>query len=90
MPRKETQEVKRPFDAIRPFPRRCGHCGKDEVVMITTDYSAETRHDGRLYRFVVPSLQIPACRACGEKVFTEDVNRQIAKTCCGCIWDLAG
>ena len=40
-------------------------------------YDAEVRHDGRLYKFAVPKLQIPVCRACGEKVFTEQVDDQI-------------
>ena len=45
--------------------------------MTTTEYAAEARHDGRLYRFMVPNLQIPACRDCGEKAFTEEVDQQI-------------
>ena len=69
--------MKRPLNATRPFPWRCHHCGKDEVVMTTTEYAAEARHDGRLYRFIVPNLEIPACRDCGEKAFTEEVDQQI-------------
>ena len=45
--------------------------------MTTTRYDAELRYDGRLYAFAVPSLNIPACEACGEKVFTENVDHQI-------------
>ncbi len=45
--------------------------------MTATAYEAEIRHDGRLHSFTIPSLDIPACRACGEKVFTEDVDQQI-------------
>jgi len=35
------------------------------------------RHDGRLYTFVVPEMKIGICEACGEKVFTEEVDSQI-------------
>ena len=70
--------MKRPFNAERPFPWRCRHCGQDKVVMATTAYKAEVRHDGRLHAFTIPSLQIPICQACGEKVFTEDVDRQVS------------
>ena len=45
--------------------------------MATTDYQAEVRHDGRLYAFTVPNLQLPICQACGEKIFTEDTDRQV-------------
>jgi len=45
--------------------------------MTTTCYDAEIRHDGRLYTFTIPHLDIPVCQACGEKVFTEKVDDQI-------------
>lgn len=45
--------------------------------MSTTAYDAEVRHDGRLYTFSISELKIPICQACGEKVFTEDVDRQV-------------
>ncbi len=46
--------------------------------MATIDeYAAEVRHDGRLHAFTIRSLQIPVCQACGEKVFTEDVDQQV-------------
>lgn len=47
--------------------------------MSTTRYNAEVRHDGRLHQFEVPHLRLPICSACGEQVFTEDVDRQINK-----------
>src|SRR5216684_52873 len=70
-------ESKRPFGADQPFPRRCRHCGKNQVVLTTISYDAEVRHDGRLHTFTVPHLDIPVCQACGEKVFTEKVDDQI-------------
>jgi putative zinc finger/helix-turn-helix YgiT family protein len=71
------KESKRPFAAKRPFPWRCRHCGKSQVVVTTVSYDAEVRHDGRLHTFTVPQLAIPVCEACGEKVFTENVDDQI-------------
>jgi putative zinc finger/helix-turn-helix YgiT family protein len=71
------EESKHPFGAQRPFPWRCRHCGKSQVVMTTLSYDAEVRRDGRLYTFTVPHLNIPVCQACGEKVFTEKVDDQI-------------
>ena len=46
--------------------------------MSTIEYAAEVRHDGRRYEFVVPNLEIAVCGSCSEKVFTEDVDRQIS------------
>ena len=41
-------------------------------------YDAKVRHDGRLHEFTIPRLRIPTCEACGEKVFTVDVDRQVS------------
>jgi hypothetical protein len=32
------------------------------------------------FSWVVPNLRIPVCQACGEKVFTEDVDQQIEES----------
>jgi DNA-binding transcriptional regulator YiaG len=45
--------------------------------MATIEYDAEVRHDGRLYTFTIPNLELPVCRACGERVFTENVDAQV-------------
>ena len=45
--------------------------------MAAIRYEAEVRHDGRLHSFTIPRLRIPVCRACGEKVFTENVDAQV-------------
>jgi len=68
---------KRPFNGDRPFPWRCRRCGKTQVVMTTTSYDAEVRHDGRLHAFTIPRIDIPVCQACREQVFTEKVDDQI-------------
>lgn len=74
---KKTNKVKRPIDSERAFPWRCRHCGQDQVFLTSTSYEAEVRHDGSLYVFKIPSLKIPICRICHEKVFTEKVDSQI-------------
>jgi len=61
----------------RPFPWKCRHCGKREVTLAKMDYDAEVLYNGRLRTFTVPNLELPACQACGEKVFTGDVDAQI-------------
>jgi transcriptional regulator with XRE-family HTH domain len=45
--------------------------------MATTDFEVEVRHDGRLYSLSIPNLHLPICQACGEKVFTVNVDRQV-------------
>jgi putative zinc finger/helix-turn-helix YgiT family protein len=74
---KQAEKTKRAPKAERPFPWRCRHCGKQEVVMATTQYNAEVRHDGRLHIFTIPRLELPVCQACGQKVFTEQVDAQV-------------
>lgn len=75
-PRQSTAS-KRPVGAERPFPWRCRHCGKDQVFPTILSYDAEVRHAGRVHVFQIPKLEVPVCRACGEKVFTEKVDAQI-------------
>lgn len=72
-----SEEAKHPIGAERPFPSQCRRCGRKDVVLTTISYDAEIRHDGRTYRFMVPNLEVPVCRACGEKVFSEKVDDQI-------------
>lgn len=45
--------------------------------MAMIEYAAEVRRDGRLHRFTILTLSLPLCQACGEKVFTDEVDRQI-------------
>lgn len=62
----------------RPFPWQCAQCGANKVVMAEVAYDAKVRHDGRLHEFTVEHMRIPVCEACGERVFTEEVDRQIS------------
>src|SRR5258708_39736752 len=74
----QAKNSKHPSGAERPFPWGCRKCGKNEVVMGSVSYDAEIRHDGRVYSFTIPQLNLPVCHACGEKVFTEKVDDQIS------------
>ncbi len=62
----------------RAFPWRCPECGKQEVRLARVPYTAQIKHDGRLYTVDVPRLRVPRCGACGELVFDNDADEQIA------------
>jgi|WetSurMetagenome_2_1015567.scaffolds.fasta_scaffold339533_2 putative zinc finger/helix-turn-helix YgiT family protein len=62
----------------KPFPWKCPECGKKEVRPAVVAHASEIRHDGRLYTVKVPKLRVPKCGACGELVFENDADEQIA------------
>ncbi len=61
----------------KPFPWRCLNCLQEEVRPQTIRYTAEVKHDGRLYQIEVPELTIPKCGACGKLVFTTSADAQV-------------
>jgi HTH-type transcriptional regulator / antitoxin MqsA len=63
----------------RPFPWRCPECGKKEVRPATIRHTSEIKHDGRLYTLEIPRLRVPRCGECGELVFDNDADDQIAR-----------
>ena len=63
----------------KPFPWRCPECGKKEVRPVTVPHTSQIKHDGRLYTVEVPKLRAPRCGACGELVFDNDADEQIAQ-----------
>jgi DNA-binding transcriptional regulator YiaG len=77
MPNKDFSPVKTAPHSKSPYPWRCRHCGQVKVDRERIDYPAEVKYDGRLVSFVARGIDIPICRACGEKVFTEEVDQQI-------------
>ena len=80
MPRKYDLNTAQPVDSCdKPFPRRCPECGKIEVQPATIAYDAEVKHDGRLYTFQIPGLQVNKCAACGEILFTNVTDDQISQ-----------
>jgi putative zinc finger/helix-turn-helix YgiT family protein len=62
----------------KPFPWKCPECGKKEVRPATVQHTSQIKHDGRLYTVEVPRLRVPQCSACGELVFDNDADEQIA------------
>jgi putative zinc finger/helix-turn-helix YgiT family protein len=63
----------------KPFPWRCPECGKKEVRPATVQHTSQIKHDGRLYTVEIPKLRVPQCGACGELVFDNDADEQIAQ-----------
>jgi len=72
-----TLKQRAPADQPDGLPCRCRNCGKQAVKMTAITFDAEVRHDGRLYEFNIPKLQIAVCEKCGEKIFTEEVDEQV-------------
>lgn len=62
----------------KAFPWTCPECGKKEVRRSTVRHVSQIRHDGRVYTVELPKLRVPRCRACGELVFDNDADEQIA------------
>ena len=62
-----------------PFPWRCPECGKKAVQPSTVQHASQVKHDGRLYTVEIPALRVPQCSACGELVFDNDADEQIAR-----------
>lgn len=63
----------------KPFPWRCPECGEREVRPATVRHTSQIKHDGRMYTVAVPRLRVPRCGACGEMVFDNDADEQIAR-----------
>lgn len=66
-------------EKAKPFPWRCPECGKKEVRPAVVRHVSQIKHDGRLYTVEIPSLRVPRCDACGELVFDNDADEQIAR-----------
>lgn len=62
----------------KAFPWRCPECGKKEVRRATVRHTSQIKYDGRFYAVEVRRLRVPRCRACGELVFDNDADEQIA------------
>jgi putative zinc finger/helix-turn-helix YgiT family protein len=57
----------------------CVECGKTAAQPTVIPYDAEVKHDGRLCRFHIDSLQINRCEACGEIYFDATTDAQISQ-----------
>ena len=69
---------KAPPSGGKAFPWKCPECGKREVRCATVRHTSEIKHDGRLYTVEARRLRVPRCRACGELVFDNAADAQIA------------
>lgn len=70
-------QIKQPFRIREGIPDRCPICASTDLVRTNTSLEIDVKHEGRQYRLSIPSLDIRQCAACGERVFDEDVDRQI-------------
>jgi putative zinc finger/helix-turn-helix YgiT family protein len=75
----KTTQTEMPLPKGKPFPWRCPGCGKKEVWLATVQHTSQIKHDGRLYAVEIPRLRVPQCGACGELVFDNDADEQIAR-----------
>jgi putative zinc finger/helix-turn-helix YgiT family protein len=49
---------------MRPFPWKCGTCGKRAVMPRVVEYGIEKEHDGRAYPLTIPNLEVYECQEC--------------------------
>ena len=63
----------------RPFPWQCPECKKKDVRLAVVAHTSQVKHDGRLYVVEIPKLRVPRCEACGEMVFDNAADEQIAQ-----------
>jgi len=75
----EAQTSESPLPGSKPFPWRCPECGKKAVQLATVRYVPQVKHDGRLCTVEIPRLSVPQCSACGELVFDNDADEQVAR-----------
>jgi putative zinc finger/helix-turn-helix YgiT family protein len=62
----------------KPFPWKCPECGKKEVRRSAVRHVSQVKHDGRVYAVEVSRLRVPKCQACGELIFDDVADEQIA------------
>ncbi len=62
----------------KPYPWKCGNCGRRSVKPAMIPYSVDMEHDGRTYSVNIAELKAPRCEECGEVVLDDHANRQIS------------
>ncbi len=75
----QTKIPEMPNSQGKMFPWRCPECGKKAVQSATLQHTSQIKHDGRLFTVEIPWLRVPQCGACGELVFDNDADEQIAQ-----------
>lgn len=63
----------------RPFPWKCGACGRLAIVREVFAHSCQCAYDGRMYTVSVPNLAAPRCTHCGETIFDDAANERITQ-----------
>lgn len=56
--------------ADKPYPRRCGECGKAAVRSVMIAYDAKIKLDGKLHEVHIAELPVDRCGECQEEFFT--------------------
>lgn len=67
------------MNSSKPFPWKCGECGKRAVVEAKGPYTEEIVHDGRAYTVKIPDLVAPQCESCGAMIMDDAANQQISE-----------
>ncbi len=62
----------------KPFPWKCGNCGKTAVVESVVPYSVSCLLDGRRYQVELAEMKAPRCSECGEIVMVDSANEQVS------------
>jgi len=70
--------IRDPQKLDRPFPRRCGSCGKRAVFPATITHTAEIKHEGKLHSVEVSDLPVQKCRDCEKVFFSNDSDEKIS------------
>lgn len=63
---------------LKPYPWKCGECGKRAVQPEKIDYSMTIEDGGRAHEVEVRNLQAARCVACGEVVLDDQANEHIS------------
>jgi putative zinc finger/helix-turn-helix YgiT family protein len=63
----------------KPFPWRCTDCGETAIEPDVIDHTSMIKCDGRLHEVRVPNLSVLRCRNCGEVLFGNEADEQIAR-----------
>ncbi len=74
----QLSQVPKPIARDRAFPWRCPRCLQKTVTPVKMPYRAKAAHDGQTYEVDIADLSIPKCSACGELVFDNGADEQIA------------
>lgn len=61
----------------RSFAKKCGNCRQKTMALAVVSYPVEMQHDGSLYSFVIPALEVPKCTNCGEISLDAEADQQI-------------